>query len=197
MIVVGLNVNVNLVVAILKTKTIILIKKRLSMSDLNNIEREFNMYSAAHINNFELISILDCDHYDIVKMKLNELAIIVEHLFEKYGKKTFKQFYKIIKNKYLVQQINFEHYPDTLINCYLEHKVDKNFHIKIAMSQASMIFLMKHTIKDKSFFSSSRGLKNLILYGTLFRINKDFRKFCFASESMHELNFETFGNKIL
>lgn len=167
------------------------------MNKFDKIDRDFTMYSAAYTNNFKLSPTIKYNDYYLFKMNLIDLSVLVENMYDTYGKKLFKEYYKVIKSTFIKSQIGFKYNSDEVLEWYKNQNVENDFYIKNSICSASIILLMKYTIKDKSLFSSSKGLKNLVMYGTLFRINNDFSKLSFSTEEQHYLDFENYGNEIL
>lgn len=162
-----------------KNKKIIPIKSQIS----NDIE---NFHESNFKNSKSYKNILDFDNYNIVNIDIKTLSLIIEEKYQNLGENRFINLYNYKKKNFIYIQNDFEKHPEIILSIYMEQNLKKEDFMKLKIYELLTILIMNYYIDYKKN-GHSKELKNLLLYGAMFRVNKNYKKICFATETNHSI----------
>lgn len=126
------------------------------------------------------------DTYEIIKIDIKNLSLAIENKYEKTGQYEFINLYNKKKKDFIYKQNLFENDPENLLLIYLDQGLNKEDFMKLKVYELLTILIMNYYIDYKKN-GHSKELKNLLLYGAMFRVNKNSKKICFATETNHSI----------
>ena len=153
-----------------------------------------NFYDSNFKNSKSYKNILDFDNYNIVNIDIKKLSLIIEEKYDHLGKNNFIKLYNYKKHNFIYIQNDFEKQPEIILSIYMEKKLEKEDFMKLKVYELLNILIMNYYIDYKKN-GHSKELKNLLLYGAMFRVNKDYKKICFATEKNHSIPILEMINK--
>ena len=153
-----------------------------------------NFYDSNFKNSKSYKNILDFDNYNIVNIDIKKLSLTIEEKYNHLGKNNFIKLYNYKKQNFTHIQNDFEKQPEIILSIYMEKKLEKEDFMKLKVYELLNILIMNYYIDYKKN-GHSKELKNLLLYGAMFRVNKDYKKICFATEKNHSIPILEMINK--
>jgi len=145
-----------------------------------------NFYDSNFKDSKSYKNILDFDNYNIVNIDIKKLSLTIEEKYNHLGKNNFIKLYNYKKQNFIYIQNDFEKQPETILSIYIEKNLEKEDFMKLKIYELLNILIMNYFI-DYKIYGHSKELKNLLLYGAMFRVNKDYKKICFATEKNHSI----------